>query len=296
MTREISLGRWVMRDEMAELWRVAFQDSEEATQHFFNYRFQPENSLVYLVDGKVSSMLHMLPVELVVGEQLEPAQYIYGAATWPVHRGVGHMGALLAAAAACGQWRGEKYSLLLPMNPALYLYYAKHQYQPFFQTRYVNLTREEMQSYAKESNTAMAAPTMVELAAERRELLATYPGSVIWGEQHLAYAAALYELYGGKFISLTEPGGSAYAMGINRGNGEVELVEVVATPALLGPLAREIVRQMPAVSYYLRLPAFGELWAGQGEVRTQGMLKALTDEGLLSLQGAAYPYLGLTLD
>ncbi|MBT9136062.1 MAG: hypothetical protein DDT34_01135 [Firmicutes bacterium] len=296
MAREISLGRWVMRDEMAELWRVAFQDSAEATQHFFNYRFQPENSLVYLVDGKVSSMLHMLPVELVVGEQLAAAQYIYAAATQPVHRGAGHMGALLAAAAACGQWRGEKYSLLLPMSPALYLYYAKHQYQPFFQTRYVSLTREEMQSCAREGVQALATPTMAELAAERRELLASHLGSVIWGEQHLTYSATLYELYGGKFISLAESWGSAYAMGINKGNGEVELVEVVATPSLLGPLAREIVRQMPAANYYLRLPAFGELWDGRGEVRTQGMIKALTDEGLRRLEGASYPYLGLTLD
>ncbi len=76
----------------------------------------------------------------------------------------------------------------------------------------------------------------------------------------------------------------------------MELVEVVATPSLLGPLAREIVRQMPAANYYLRLPAFGELWAGRGEVRTQGMIKALTDEGLRRLEGASYPYLGLTLD
>ncbi len=59
-----------MDGEMERLWLLAFGENERAwAELFFAHRFVPEQSLVYLENGVLASMLFMLPLTLVSGEK-----------------------------------------------------------------------------------------------------------------------------------------------------------------------------------------------------------------------------------
>jgi GNAT superfamily N-acetyltransferase len=82
----------------------------------------PEQSLVYLENGVLASMLFMLPLTLVSGENTFFARYIYAVCTDPAARSRGYSTALLDAAAKMTQ--GAHADILVPSSEGLFDYYA----------------------------------------------------------------------------------------------------------------------------------------------------------------------------
>ena len=297
MTKGIALARWAERDELIALWQAAFADDKEAVHYFFEHRFQPENCLVGLSSGKVVSMLHMLPTEVAAEGGKEKAHYIYAAATLPLWQGQGYMGALLKAAELCGQWRGDLYSLLLPSNKGLYDFYARHGYLTCYTTKFVTLSREELEARALSDVQLSSLPNYAELAELRLLSLRSHYGAALWDEEALRYAVGYYEHFGGKLVVVDQGQHKAYALGVVGESGTCEVVEMIADQESLPLLASRLLRELPAKAYRFRLPVSSSLLGSIGEARPFGMLKALAagSEARGELCRAT-PYLGLTLD
>jgi len=297
VTKAMTLARYAQRDELVALWQAAFGDQGQSVHYFFDYRFQPENCLVGTVSGRVVSMLHMLPTELATDRGSVAAHYIYAAATLPAMQGQGYMGALLQAAALCGEWRGQRYSLLLPSNQGLYEFYARHGYLPHFRTKFVTLSRQELEERAAGAVGTSLLPPNVEFAGVRNEKLRSHSGSVLWDDEALKYATNYYGLFGGQLVAAMQGQQLAYALGLMGESGTCEVLEIIACEASLPGLAAALLDKLPAQSYRFRLPAFSLLFGSAGEIMPFGMIKPLAGSGAATAESVLVsPYLGLTLD
>lgn len=81
------------------LWKLAFGDSDEYIDNFYNTYYRPERVVVLEEEGAVRSMTAWFDTTLAVPGQGEyRAAYLYAVATYPDCRGRGLAGALLAGA------------------------------------------------------------------------------------------------------------------------------------------------------------------------------------------------------
>lgn len=282
-----------MRECITAIWLSCFNEKPGAIGLFFNLHFRSQDTLVYLVDEQPVAMVHMLPTHVNHAGVLLQAHYIYAAATCPAHRGKGYMGALLDYAARVGAERGDKYSLLLPSEDSLYDYYSKAGYVTHFETRFVTLTRNELAALASGHQSVAIDLNPAQLEELRTAHLKPYNGAVLWGQQAIAYAVGVAELYDGQLVSSLGAQGPSYALCGAICDGQCEVVELVCTPQNLPTLLAALLAQISAATFQFRLPTNSPLFAGQGTTSRFGMLRPLSSENVSLPKNS---YLGLTLD
>lgn len=120
------------RQQMMELWRRNFQDSEEFIQFYFNKKYSDEDSLVYEENGKALSGLLMLPYPITWKGATLTTSYISGACTLTKARNRGLMTLLLKEAFQEMYKRGIALSTLIPAEEWLIKYYGNLGYTTVF--------------------------------------------------------------------------------------------------------------------------------------------------------------------
>jgi GNAT superfamily N-acetyltransferase len=103
------LERLVPRDEAFADW-------------FLKNAYAPENALVWVEDGRVSAMLHLIPMRCRMPGREIRAAYVYAVATLPENRGKGVAAALLKEAEALESSRGTDMLMLVPQSETLFEY------------------------------------------------------------------------------------------------------------------------------------------------------------------------------
>ena len=98
----------VMRD-VRRLWIEAFGDSEEFVEQFLASCYDPENLFAHREQGRVVSMVHLLPFRSAEGDAL---YYIYGVATDPEWRGRGFATELMLRALRRAESEGRAVVLI----------------------------------------------------------------------------------------------------------------------------------------------------------------------------------------
>ncbi len=84
------------RDALYQLWATVFEEDLPWLDRFFATRYNPEHIYLAIVDGKLASSLHALPVTYVQKGVEKECVYIVGAATDAAYRRQGLMGQLLS--------------------------------------------------------------------------------------------------------------------------------------------------------------------------------------------------------
>lgn len=111
------------------LWEKTFGDPEEVVEAFFRLCCRPEGALVAAEEGKIVSMLFLLPFFLVEkGGKRHKMPYIYAFATDPAFRGRGMGQNLLKYAENVAKKWGAVGLCTLPAEPSLYDFYGKMGY------------------------------------------------------------------------------------------------------------------------------------------------------------------------
>ncbi|KAF0195345.1 MAG: N-acetyltransferase GCN5 [Bacillota bacterium] len=285
-----------MREALLAIWQVCFEEQPAPVRYFFETYFEPHNCLVYEVNDEAVAMVHLLPAQIVHNNSLIQAHYIYAAATLPEHRSKGYMSTLLNHAAEVGAKRGDEYSFLLPSQSDLYRYYGRLGYVPYFQTRFVTLSNGELRALAAGGRKSDLVLNCQQVKSLRNSHIVACDGSVLWGEKAISYAVGISKLYGGQLICSQAGEQFGYALCSATHKENCTVVEIVADEDASADLLATILLQVPAQTYRFRLPGFSSLFAQQGEVSTQGMIKPLLHNDGLSTTKSGLPYLGLTLD
>ncbi len=120
-----------LKEQAIQLYKTAFPtDSDEFINSLFSKYFN-DNLFYLLLDGKVVSMLFLIPCELKMFEQKYPAAYLYAAATLPQYRGQGLMTKLINRIKKETVENGVAL-ITKPANKGLYDYYAKFGFKTAF--------------------------------------------------------------------------------------------------------------------------------------------------------------------
>ena len=128
--------------ELKNLWMSCFDDSEKATELFFERNKNTYHAYAAILDGKIVSALYLIDCRL--GE--ENAHYLCGAATLPEYRKRGIMGELIEYSLNDAKSRGDRFSVLLPANAQLYRFYSAHGYRTCCSVRRAKLKRSELEA------------------------------------------------------------------------------------------------------------------------------------------------------
>lgn len=138
------------KQQIIDLWRLSFNDSEEFIRLYFDRVYKEENTLVIEKNGQVVSALQMLPYTMnYYGTEISVA-YISGACTLPSMRGKGLMRELLHNAFEEMKRRSVAITTLIPAEPWLFDYYRKEGYAESFDYTENIYFRPEVPVYAPE--------------------------------------------------------------------------------------------------------------------------------------------------
>ncbi|RHJ81870.1 GNAT family N-acetyltransferase [Parabacteroides sp. AM08-6] len=120
------------KQQIIDLWRTSFNDSDEFIKLFFDRVYNKDNVLTIEKDGKIISALQVLPYTMTYyGTEISVA-YIYAACTLPSERGKGLMRQLLQNAFEVMKYRKYALTAIIPADPWLFDYYREAGYTEAF--------------------------------------------------------------------------------------------------------------------------------------------------------------------
>ena len=120
------------KQQIVNLWRTCFGDSEAFISLYFDRVYKDENAMTIEKDGKIVSALQIVPYTMTyLGTEISVG-YISGACTTPEERGQGLMRQLLQETFEEMERREIAISALIPADPWLFDYYREQGYTEAF--------------------------------------------------------------------------------------------------------------------------------------------------------------------
>ncbi|NLC85659.1 MAG: GNAT family N-acetyltransferase [Bacteroidales bacterium] len=108
-----------------DMWKTVFGDSDDYMQLYFKYKYRNENTLIYIEDDKAVSSLQMLSYKFTFCGEVIPVQYLSGVCTLPEYRGKGYARELLLKSFEVAIERGIPLVILVPQEDWLLSFYTK---------------------------------------------------------------------------------------------------------------------------------------------------------------------------
>lgn len=102
------------------LYEAVFEDSKAYVDALFSGPIYENEVLVLENDGKLCAMLQLVPKRMIYQGRLCQIHYIFAVATAARERNKGYMGQLLTRACSDLKEKGEPFTYLVPVNPAVY--------------------------------------------------------------------------------------------------------------------------------------------------------------------------------
>ncbi|MDR2765619.1 MAG: GNAT family N-acetyltransferase [Tannerella sp.] len=121
-----------MKEQVMELWKMSFDDSDDFVQLYFNRVYREENVLALCENGRVISALQMRPCEMSYCGTVIPAAYVCDVCTLPSERGKGWMSRLMHQALEVMRERGYAITTLIPATESLFGLYERFGYAKAF--------------------------------------------------------------------------------------------------------------------------------------------------------------------
>ncbi len=129
---------------LREIWKVCFGDPDSYLDFYFSRGFPLFRTVVDRKDGKITSMLTVVPAFYKTGGKYFEAAYLYAVGTAPEYRGKGIATRLLSETHEILRKEGVKFTALFPAESSLYGFYEKVGYQTAFTVNEVRLLRTDV--------------------------------------------------------------------------------------------------------------------------------------------------------
>ena len=278
---------------LKEIWKLAFGDSDESVDLFFQTYYDPERMLLLCEDGAPMTMLAMLRMDFSNAEGVHSSMsYVYALATHPDARSKGYGRQLLNYADDWARERGCDCICTKPAEAGLFRYFASVGFHECFATRVAELLRQNVPALGERDELRPARP------AEYNRLRC----ASLTGIPHLACADDLVTYQ--KELSVQERGdiytllvdgaaGCAAAEYVDRDT--VLVKELIIDPREMPGAVALLAKELPALRYEIRTPA---PWTGlKGSyIQPFAMVKWYDKEKESALGGVTNCYMGLAFD
>lgn len=189
------------RFSLKQIWSVCFGDEDDYVEHFLRERWDENNCLVAEEDGRVVSMLFLLPAEIIVAGERNPVWYVYACATLPEYRGRGLMQQLLSTAFEAAILQSVFALVLVPASESLFGFYEKSGYSRLYKRPVKGL---QMPVDIMNQEEIISKKSVVDILSCRDSLL-TRELDICWGVDHLRFVLQELKQNGGGF-SFTNDG------------------------------------------------------------------------------------------
>ncbi len=135
------------KEQIIQLWRCCFDDSEDFICRFFGQVYQDEYAWTMEKDGRIVCAMQLLPYTMNYYGQAVPVTYIYGVCTHPDYRRRGYMHQLLEQAFVRLKEQGSGLAFLIPAHDWLFDCYRKSGFTEAFGCRYATHSFPEIPEY-----------------------------------------------------------------------------------------------------------------------------------------------------
>jgi len=259
---------------LKEIWKLCFGDEDSFIDLYFQSRDWLKETAVLLLDGRIVSMLTMIPVDMIRenGENCK-ASMLYAIATHPAYQKRGFADKLIHFSNQYLLSEQVSVTLLVPAGEDLFRFYEKGGYQEGFFVREAVLNRDEIEVLAgRESMPCRVTP--IEPSGYnnlRRKLLTGHP-YLDYRDEEISFEKQLGQIYDADLLAIEIDGteGCAYYERISQ--EEVIMKELLIPDRYLAAALKQISAMIPGEKYIVRTPPHsGEILGGA--VRPFGMLR-----------------------
>ena len=272
--------------DMKAMWRMAFLDSDDNIQYFFDHLYKEGYGIVSREEGVPVGCLYLIPCQFVLNYRLYSAYYIYAATTHPSHRNKGHMAAMLHFAEEVATERGIDFLVVVPADDQLYDYYGKYGYQTAFYKKVVRFTREQLKALAVPPDLTNAFSLDV---FDIRQQSLGFGDYINWGDRAIRYAMYSHDASSGS-MAFTSDGYAMYNMG-----KDTVYVKEMCTLSDPGELYTMLLMEDEAEKFTLNLPVNSNIHSDDEHIERAGMCLALSETSMMAMRDMRNAYLGLTL-
>lgn len=267
---EIRPSRPHQAQAQKDLWQAAFGEDPRYISWFYECCWRPEDTLLLLEDGRVVSMLALLPQTIhLPGGGTASAWYVYALATHPDVRSKGYGRQLLLYVDDFLKARGADCVTVVPAEASLFKFFGMVGYLPGFFTRKVELLRNMTASPAPEDRVEPIGPA--EYNAIRERLLDGLP-FVSYTQELLRYQEGMGQITGGGLYRVTVGDVLGCAAAEYHDPESVLFKELLLPPEQMPRGLAALAGQLPGQRCFVRTPA---QWDGmQGSyLQPFGMIK-----------------------
>lgn len=229
-------GRYV--ESAQRLWERVFCEDEKSVRFYFEHIYPKSEMLVDTEDGKVVSMLTLLPLKIGSGETDAAARCVYAVATHEDYRNEGRSTRLINYAHEYMKEKGVSAAVVTPAEKGLFTFYERFGYESVFKVGYEKFR-------AGESGAGLDGYTVLPCGVHKYfELRKNAFGDCMfaeWGEDMLGEIMAYERLGGGEFYLLCGHGSEA-AVHCERCGSELYVKEIASCTMDAGLAAQILCR------------------------------------------------------
>lgn len=241
-----------MRNELKNLWKECFGDSNQYIELYFSGYDITRHMLVFIDGEHPISMLSLLPMTVVTQAGIMPARYIYAVATKESYRGRGISTKMLEYAHKYLAEQGVKLSVLVPATTPLYNFYSKRGFTAEFYSGQALVERSQIQKF--DGSFVITDTTVKEFMQIRERAFAGRTMFVRWDGDALDYRMAETTFNGGETLTIAI-GDHAHAVAVCYNHGGSVLIKELALDGMTVETALAVLQQKyDADEYQLRLP------------------------------------------
>ncbi len=282
----------MIREKVKRLWKLCFDDTEEYIDLYFDARYSNDVNIAIQSGEEVIAALQMIPYPMTYeGKEINTA-YISGACTHPDYRSRGVMHELLSQSFIRMLQNDIAVSTLIPAEPWLFDYYARHGFAPVFRYRKFCYT-------ASETPLPKEGPVLKSTHEYKKEIyeylnrkLKERPNYIQHTEKDFRFVLSDLRLSRGKIYTLNAAGRIvALAIAYPTDNGSLYIGEIVSdSPETNSMLLQRLCerKHIPSIEVYMP-PADG---ANNIPV---GMARIINVQTMLKLYAATHPEQEITL-
>ncbi len=290
----LTMAQNSMQPELRNILKVCFNEKDEAIDLLFKEKFNENNTVVCIEDGKIVSAAYIFDNYIVYNKKKLPSCYMYAVATLPEYQGKGFMRKLLKYAEDISKENGKFFSTLYPATTSLYDFYEKLGYKYFFKTSILEVDDYKLKNILDNSVDNKEKKTInFSYIFNLRENFYKQSGQAFWDESTIRYACKANNIYGGTTII----SGRSYAI-CRREKDSVIVVDSAILPEDAKSIIKSIKDKYNAKKYQFRLPVGMQLFGVSGKDIPFGMIKPLVNNSVCDkiLKEIKNPYLGLVMD
>jgi Predicted acetyltransferase involved in intracellular survival and related acetyltransferases len=280
---------------LKEIWKLTFGDEDSFIEFFFQNRDWVGETAVLEADGRVVSMLTMIPVSLIGTDGTKHrASMLYAIATHPGFQKQGLAERLIEFSNRYLASKKVFATVLVPAGEELFRFYEKRGYKSGFMTREAIWRRGEVKAPAA---SAARVGTMGPIAEAAKPLFScriapAQPGEynrirreclngrayLDYRNQDIVFEKRLARLYGTDIFSVEINGAKGCICAERISEKEVILKEFLLPDRYMLPAMEQLSERLSADQFKVRTPSHSGIILG-GAVRPFGMIRINGKDG-----------------